>query len=104
MDFNEQAFDMGLTSKIGMLHLKVSADAMGMDKTDLNSSTTDSGIRKGATTILKPTAAEVKQIVQSNSGNPAQIKAQTQKIVSQGLPSLNKPNRALLQRSAKSSP
>ena len=96
MDFNEQAFDMGLT-KDWDAAFEGSADAMGMDKTDLNSSTTDSETRKDATTILRPTAKEVKQIVQSNAGNPAQIKAETQKIVSQGLSSLKKPNRALLQ-------
>ena len=97
MDFNEQAFDMGLT-KDWDAAFEGSADAMGMENTDLNSSTTDSEIRTGATKILKPTADEVKQIVQSNSGNPAQIRAQTRQIVSQGLPSLNKPNRALLSR------
>ena len=68
-----------------------------MKDTDLNSSTTPTEIRQGATKILKPTAEEVRNIVQSNPGNAAQIQAATRALVSNSVQGLNKHNRSLLQ-------
>ena len=95
MDLNETAMGMDLT-KDWDAAFEGGAEALGMKGTDLNSSATSPEIRSGATSIMRPSASEVKAIVQSNSGNPSQIKAQTQKIVSSGLDNLNKPNRSLL--------
>jgi len=96
MDLNEAAFDMPLT-KDWDAAMRGGAEGLGIENTDLNSSTTPSEIRMGATKILKPTAEEVRTIVQSNPGNSAQIQAATRALVSNSVQGLNKPNRSLLQ-------
>lgn len=94
MDMNEKAFIDPLTDD-WQGAMRGASDGLDMPDLDLNSTTTPSAQRTEATKILKPSAQQVRQVVQSNPGNPEAIRRETAKIV-QNTPRTPAQNKRLL--------
>ena len=80
MDQNERAIADSLTQD-WQGAMRGAADGLDVPELDINSTTTPASQRSDLTKILKPSAKEVKAIVESNAGNPAQIRKATEQIV-----------------------
>lgn len=80
MDMNEAALADTLTQD-WQGAMRGASEGLGISDLDLNSVTTPSEQRKAATKVLKPSAKQVRQIVQSNPGNPLAIQQQTSELV-----------------------
>ena len=80
MDQNERAIADSLTQD-WQGAMRGAADGLDVPDLDINSTTTPANQRSDLTKILKPSAKEVKAIVDSNPGNPSQIRKETEKIV-----------------------
>jgi hypothetical protein len=94
MDQNERAIADSLTQD-WQGAMRGAADGLDVPELDINSTTTPASQRKDLTDILKPSADEVRTIVESNAGNPSQIRKETEKIV-RGTP-INKKRTGLLE-------
>ena len=80
MDQNERAIADSLTQD-WQGAMRGAADGLDVPELDINSTTTPAGQRRDLTKILQPSASEVKAIVESNAGNPDQIRKATEQIV-----------------------
>jgi hypothetical protein len=80
MDMNEKAILDPLTQD-WQGAMRGAADGLDVPELDLNSTTTPASQRQSATKILKPSANQVREVVNSNPGNPEEIRKQTARIV-----------------------
>ena len=80
MDQNERALLDPLTKDWDGA-MKGATDALDLPNVNASSLTTPADQRSALTKILKPSAEQVRQVVESNPGNPTQIRKQAQEIV-----------------------
>jgi hypothetical protein len=80
MDMNERALADTLTQD-WQGAMRGASEGLGISDLDLNSVTTPSDQRTAATKVLKPSAKQVREIVQANPGNPLAIQQQTSELI-----------------------